>query len=182
MQADDSALQQELQGLRCSTAQTEKQLQNDITSLQGQLGTALAASHQEISSLGGQLGTALADSAEVCPSPATLTFSDLAVNQLLCPSLKWCMVFVCDIVHSLHKALVCCQAAVGILGGTAASADAETAFSLPFSVPCAVLCSLSLAGFTTTLFQLLVCNLSWLDSGSRGGGVIATEAGRRRLD
>ena len=92
MQADASALQQELQGLRCSTAQTEKQLQNDITSLQGQLGTALAASHQEISSLGGQLGTALADSAEVCPSPATLTFSDLAVNQLLCPSLKWCMI------------------------------------------------------------------------------------------
>ena len=29
--------------------------------------------------------------AEVCSSPATLTFSDLAVNQLLCPSLRQCM-------------------------------------------------------------------------------------------
>ena len=91
MQADASVLQQELQGLQCSAAQAEKQLQGDITSLQGQLETALAASHQEISSLGGQLGTALADSAEVRPSPATLTLSDLAVNQLLGPCLRQCM-------------------------------------------------------------------------------------------
>ena len=92
MQADASVLQQELQGLQCSAAQAEKQLQGDITSLQGQLETALAASHQEISSLGGQLGMALADSAEVRLSPATLTFSDLAVNHLLCPSLRQCVI------------------------------------------------------------------------------------------
>ena len=131
-------------------------MQGDITRLQGQLETALAASHQEIISLRGQLGTALADSdrqmndlkdqlkvaadsdrrlsvmkgeletaqaecakaskgdgrldtalknsrnshqqreaafkarhaAEVRPSPATLNFSDLAVNQFLRPSLR----------------------------------------------------------------------------------------------
>ena len=59
MQAGASVLQQELQGLRCSAAQTEKQLQGDITSLQGQLETALSDSDQEISSLRGRLGTAL---------------------------------------------------------------------------------------------------------------------------
>ncbi len=161
MQAGASVLQQELQGLRCSAAQTEKQLQGDITSLQGQLETALSDSEQEISSLRGQLGTALdhsgrqmdalknqlkvaaADSArrlsvmkgeletaqaecakasqveerldtalknsrnshqqreaafkarraaEVYPFPATLTFCDLAVNHLLCPSLRQCVI------------------------------------------------------------------------------------------
>ncbi len=145
MQAEASALQQELQGLRCSAAQAEKQLQGDITSLQGQLATALSASDQEIrqmyalkdqlkvaaadsdrslsvmkgeletvqaecakaSQVEGRLETALKNSrnshqqteaafmarraAEVCSSPATLTFSDLAVNQLLCPSLRQCM-------------------------------------------------------------------------------------------
>ena len=157
IQAEASALQQELQDLRSSAAQAEKQLQGDITSLQGQLETALSDSDQEISSLRGQLGTILADSdrqinalkdqlkvaaadsdrrlsvmkgkletaqaecakasqveerldtalknsrnshqqreaafkarraAEVCPSPATLTFSDVAIKQLLWSSLR----------------------------------------------------------------------------------------------
>ncbi len=61
VQADASALQQELQGLRCSAAQAEKQLQGDISSLQGQLATALSASDQETNNLRGQLGTAPAD-------------------------------------------------------------------------------------------------------------------------
>jgi len=65
MQAGASVLQQELQGLRCSAAQAEKQLQGDITSLQGQLETALSASDQEIrqmNALKDQLKVAAADS------------------------------------------------------------------------------------------------------------------------
>ena len=62
IQAEASALQQELQGLRSRVAQAEKQLQGDSTSLHGQLETALAASDQEISSLRGQLEKVLADS------------------------------------------------------------------------------------------------------------------------
>jgi len=174
MQAGASVLQQELQGLRCSAAQAEKQLQGDISSLQGQLATALSASDQETNNLRGQLGTAPADAdrqmnalkdqlkvaaadsdrrlsvmkseletaqaecakasqveerldtalknsrhshqqrdsafkarraAEVCSSMATLTFSDLAVEQLSCPSLRQCMRLCVTLCNPF---LVCC--------------------------------------------------------------------------
>ena len=42
MQAESTALQQELQDLQFSTAKAEKQLQSEVSSLQGQLETALA--------------------------------------------------------------------------------------------------------------------------------------------
>ncbi len=100
MQAESSKLQQELQDLQ---SKAEKQLQNEVSSLQGQLETALAEC-AKASQRQGQLETALTNSrnahqqretafkarlaAEVCSSLATFTWPDLAVNQLSCPSLR----------------------------------------------------------------------------------------------
>ena len=105
-QAEFSALQQELQDLQSSTAEAEKQLQSEVNSLGGQLETALAECAKPTQGQG-QLELALKNSrnahqqreaafkarraAEVCSSLATLTFSDLAVEQLSCPSLRQCM-------------------------------------------------------------------------------------------
>jgi len=160
-------------------------LQGDITSLQGQLATALSASDQGISSLRGQLGTAPADAdrqmnalkdqlkvaaadsdrrlsvmkgeleiahakasqvqgrldtalknsrnshqqresafkarcaAEVRPSPASLTFSGLAVNQLLGPCLRQCLM-LCGTLCSPFTRLGMLPSCHGVLSGTAA--------------------------------------------------------------
>ena len=74
-----------------------------LSLMKGELETA-QADCAKASKVGGRLDTALKNSrnchqqreaaskarraAEVRPSPATLTFSDLAVNQFLCPSLR----------------------------------------------------------------------------------------------
>jgi hypothetical protein len=103
MQAEFSALQQELQDLQSRTAEAEKQLQSKVNSLGGQLETALAECAKATQGQG-QLELALKNSrnahqqreaafkarraAEVCSSLATLTISDLAVEQLSCPSLR----------------------------------------------------------------------------------------------
>ena len=84
MQAESSTLQQELQDLQSGNAEAEKQLQSEVSSLQGQLGTALPEC-AKASQGQGQLETALKNSrnahqqrdtafkarraAEVCPSP-----------------------------------------------------------------------------------------------------------------
>ncbi len=209
MQAEASALQQELQGLRCSAAQAEKQLQGDITSLQGQLAMALSASDQETNNLRGQLGqqperpadadrqmnalkdrlkvaaaesdrrlsvmkgeleTAQAEcakatqlegqfdrtlkdskttqeqrdaaykawqAAEVCPSPATLTFSDLAVNHLLCPSLRQCMRLCVTLCTPFTKLWSVAKLPWGFSVALLQSVDAQTACRVPRSAPCA---------------------------------------------
>ncbi len=83
MQADASTLQQELQDLQSSTTKARHQMQDDVSSLQGQLDQALtdcqhslhqketahADSHKDMSNLQGQLATAanaqaVADSAQ----------------------------------------------------------------------------------------------------------------------
>ncbi|DBB01459.1 TPA: hypothetical protein ACH3X1_000116 [Trebouxia sp. C0004] len=60
-QAEAAMLQQELQGLQSSTAEAEKQLQSEVSSLQGQLETALAEC-AKASQTQGQLETALKNS------------------------------------------------------------------------------------------------------------------------
>ncbi len=88
MQAESSTLQQELQDLRSNTAKAETQLQNEVSSLEGQLETALAKC-AKASQVQGQLDTALKNcrnahqqreaafkarrGAEVCQSPETRT-------------------------------------------------------------------------------------------------------------
>ncbi len=241
VQAGASALQQELQGLRFSAAQAEKQLQVDITSLQGQLATALSASDQEIrqmnalkdqlkvaaadsdrrlsimkgelktaqaecakaSQVEGRLETALKNSrnshqqreaafkarraAEVRPSPATLTFSGLAVNQLLCPCLRLCMMLCGKLCSPFTKLRYVAKLPWGFLVALLCLlmhklplvqlAPLPVLFSdllrlqalLPHSCSCHTL-------------ALLVCNSSWLDSGRRKEAGCGIESGRSRLD
>ncbi len=120
MQAEFSALQQELQDLQSSTAEAEKQLQSEVNSLECQLETALAECAKATQGQG-RLELAFKNSrnahqqrevafkarraAEVCSSLATLTFSDLAVEQLSCPFLRQCMQ-LCVTLCNLF--LVCC--------------------------------------------------------------------------
>jgi len=120
MQAESSTLRQELQDLQSSTAEAEKQLQNEVSSLEGQLETALAEC-AKASQGQGQLETALKNSrnahqqreaafkarraAEVCSTLATLTWPDLAVNQLSCPSLRQCMRLCVTLCNPF---LMCC--------------------------------------------------------------------------
>ena len=61
------------------------------------------------------------------------------------------------------------------------SVDARAASGVPRSAPCAVSCRLVLVGPTAIPLQLLICNMPLLDSGTRGEGVIATEAGKGHL-
>jgi len=118
MQADASTLQQELQDLQSSTAKAEKQLQSEVSSLQGQLETALAEC-AKASQVQGQLEMALKHSrnshqqrdsafkaplaAQVCPSPATCMLSDLAVKQFGAPlsgSVRsWCDTVCSPFMH-----------------------------------------------------------------------------------
>ena len=119
--------------------------------------------------------------AEVCPSPATLTFSDLAVNHLLCPSLRQCMRLCVTLCTPFTKLWSVAKLPWGFSVALLQSVDAQTACRVPRSAPCAAFCWLWLAGPTAIPLQLLICNMSLLDSGSREGGVIATEAGTGRL-
>ncbi len=123
MQAESSTLQQELQDLQSSTAEAEKQLQSEVSSLQGQLETALAEC-AKASQVQGQLDMALKNSrnadqqrdaafkarraAEVCRSPASRTLSDLAMQQTFCFPLSQHM--QCSPFMNVGKVLCCWKA------------------------------------------------------------------------
>ncbi|DBB05309.1 TPA: hypothetical protein ACH3X3_010537 [Trebouxia sp. C0006] len=79
-QAESSKLQQELQDLQSSTAKAEKQLQNEVSSLQGQLETALAEC-AKASQRQGQLETALTNSRNAHQQRETAFKARLAAEE-----------------------------------------------------------------------------------------------------